>query len=154
MSEHLKDTDVADALAGCELDVAARRHLEGCITCRREVAALGEAIGDRRREMQRGEPDWQAQRAAALGRLAAAPSRREHGTWWRPVLALAATVVIAFAIGLLSKPSENRPAGRELAVEEVLAETEALLDDDSIPGFEIIDPGLDALERSDDNGLS
>jgi hypothetical protein len=30
-----------------------------------------------------------------------------------------------------------------MAVEEVLAEVDAVLDDDTLPGFEAIDPGLD-----------
>jgi len=45
------------------------------------------------------------------------------------------------------------PAG-EPSVEEILAEMDELLSDNSIPGFEIIDPELDDLKTFFDNGAS
>jgi hypothetical protein len=39
-------------------------------------------------------------------------------------------------------------------VDEILAEVDAVLDDDSIPGFEVIDPGVDTLEGYAANGGS
>ena len=40
-------------------------------------------------------------------------------------------------------PPSDPVAGSELPVEQILAEVDAMLADDSIPGFELIDPGLD-----------
>ena len=40
----------------------------------------------------------------------------------------------------------------ELPVEQILAEVDAVLADDTIPGFELIDPGLD--EEFYENGAS
>ena len=42
----------------------------------------------------------------------------------------------------------------DIAVEEILAEVDAVLEDDSLPGFESIDPGVSDLESMIENGAS
>ena len=56
--------------------------------------------------------------------------------------------------GVLLPGGAVDPVGDELAVEEILAEMDALLADDSIPGFEVIDPWVGELETDIENGAS
>jgi hypothetical protein len=143
MNRHLDDHEIATAVAGLELAGEAARHLADCLSCRRQVAAMEELIGQRRDELVADEPDWQRQQERVLARLpAAAPvvplrSRR----WLRPALSVAAALLVALAVGLLM-PSEDPPQQAELEdieVEEILAEVDAILADESIPGFEVIE---------------
>jgi anti-sigma factor RsiW len=157
MTQHLEDHEVDAAVAGLGLDKAARDHLDHCIECRRKVAAIEELIDARRGEMTGQEPDWEAQREAVLDRLPhAAPSAPvPRRGWWRPALAVAAVTVMAVGVGLLSPRGVELPSDlSDAAVEEILAEVEAVLADDSIPGFELIDPGYDDLESYLTNGTS
>ena len=61
-------------------------------------------------------------------------------------------------IGLseLRVPSTPVPTGGEqdLQIEEILAEVDAVLADDSLPGFESIDPGFDDPQSILENGAS
>ena len=72
----------------------------------------------------------------------------------RPVLAVAAVMVMAVGIGVLRWDRPVEPPVDEVAVDEILAEMDELLSDDSIPGFEIIDPETDDLASYFDNGAS
>jgi hypothetical protein len=74
--------------------------------------------------------------------------------WLRPVLAMAAALVLAVAVGVLRPDRSPVPPPGEPAVDEILAEMNALLSDDRIPGFEAIDPGVEALTAEIDNGAS
>lgn len=161
MTRHLDDDEIAIALAGDELKPPAAGHLESCLACRREVEALSEMLADRRRNLATGAPDWDLQRGEILSRLtrltSAASSRgRARARWFRPLLAAAA--VIALAVGLRVAWLPSAPADRlphsELEVEEILAEVDEVLADDSLPGFEPIDPGFDVDPRLFDNGTS
>ncbi len=149
MNRHLDDIQIADAIAGAELDEAATSHLGSCLDCRRRTTAMQELIGIRRRQMALGEPDWEAQRAAILHRLPEAQTARSGrlNTWLRPLLAAAAALIVVAVMGLL-RPGriEIVSNGDEISVEEILAEVDELLADDSIPGFEVIDPGMEELE--------
>jgi hypothetical protein len=71
------------------------------------------------------------------------------------MLVAAAVVMVAVVVGLIgpSGPEVGVTNG-EIPVDQILAEVDALLDDDSIPGFEVIDPGVDDLESYFANGTS
>ena len=147
MSMHLEEHEITSAVAGLELEPAAWEHLAACLSCRQRVASMRELIDVQRQRFEAEAPDWVRQRQEVLSRLpsalAAGPERRR---WWsRPLLAVAAVLVAAIGLKVLwTPPSPNDPmAGLELPVEQILAEVDAMLADDSIPGFELIDPGLD-----------
>ena len=149
MTNHLDEREISAAVAGRSLAGAAAAHLSSCFDCRRQVAELELLIGCRRAEQTSGEPDWEAARAAVLARLPEAGTQRRAARqlrWWRPLAAAAAVVAAAVAVGLLAPQRVAvDPGGSEMPVEEILAEVDAVLEDDSIPGFELIDPGLDTL---------
>lgn len=155
--KHLDDAQIAAAVAGLEMDGPGQEHLSSCVECHRQVGEMRDAIGARRLQMELTTPDWDAQRAAVLGRLTAGPpapavpSRR----WWRPAMAAAAALLVVTAVVLVGpRTTEMASSGADLPVAEILAEVEVLLDDDSIPGFEVIDPGVEALEGVLANGNS
>jgi anti-sigma factor RsiW len=148
--KHLDDHQISAALAGLDLDREVDEHLASCVECRGRVASMGELIADRRHRILAEEPDWIRQRAAVLDRLPGAssvPASSASRRWWRPALAAAAAVVVVAGLSLLGPRSVERTAANgEIPVAEILAEMDALLEDDSIPGFEVIDPGLEGLE--------
>lgn len=160
MSTHLEERDLARAAAELPLDPAAESHLASCLACRRRVAGSRELLAVRRRQSRSGEPDWEAQRRAILGRLEApgaevvalAPRRR-----WR-ALAAAAGIAAAIGLGLVTHRGSLTPGTEsELPVEQILAEVEATLDGPRYPGFEPLEsivPGADELEAAYSNGTS
>ena len=81
----------------------------------------------------------------------ARPKRR---LWTRPLLAVAAVLVAAIGLRALWAPAPVVDPGvvSELPVEQILAEVDAMLADDSIPGLELLDQGMD--EAIFDNGTS
>jgi hypothetical protein len=156
MNNHLEEHEITTAMAGLELDEAASEHLQSCLNCRQRVAAMRDAIEGRKRQLEAEAPNWEQQREQILRRvpstLTLQPSRRR--SWTRPLLAVAAVVVVAIGLRALWSPAPTvEPVGAsELPVEEILAEVDAVLADDSIPGFEVIDPGLE--EAIYENGTS
>jgi anti-sigma factor RsiW len=142
MTTHLNDDQIAAAVAGLELDRETERHLNGCVTCRREVAEFGDTVGARRAEMLEDAPDWKAQRAAVLDRLPAAPRIGQPHWWSGRSRALALAAAVACVIGLAALwPRETdspRQVAGDLPVAQILEESEALLEDGNIPGFEPI----------------
>ena len=155
--KHLNDDELSSAIAGLELSPDAERHLAVCVSCRTEIEALGGAIDERRGVLESQAPDWQAQRQAVMDRLPVRPVAPRQGArrWVRPILAVAATLVIAVGVGVLLPPGgTDAPTVQDLPVEEILAEVDALLADDSLPGFESIDPGVDDPESLFENGAS
>jgi anti-sigma factor RsiW len=155
MKTHLADEQIAAVVAGLELDDEVRRHLDTCLGCRAAVSEMRTLLDTRRREIEAGGPDWEAQRERVLAGLeegGAPPARRR---WWRtPAVAAAAVVVMAVGLGLLQMPGNTDRTAEEIVVEEVLAEAELLLADESIPGFELIDPGIDDLEAFAEGDVS
>ena len=107
-------------------------------------------------ELLADEPDWGVQAQQIMDRLpvAAAGHGRGRSSWLRPVLALAAVLVMAVGLGILRSNGPVEEPVVEPTVEEILAEMDELLSDDSIPGFEIIDPETDDLATFFDNGAS
>jgi hypothetical protein len=158
MTRHLDDQEMTAAVAELELAPERAEHLGSCLDCSRQVAVLARLIERRRAEMTAGEPDWEVTSAAVLARIAGSTGESpapQRVRWWRPLAAAAATVLVAVAVVLLSPGERGQaPARSELPVDEILAEVDAVLDDDSIPGFEAIDPGLDMLEGYAANGAS
>jgi anti-sigma factor RsiW len=156
MKIHLKPEEIAAAVAGLVIDDEAQAHLESCVVCRAEVADFDELVDARRRGLLTEEPDWEAQAERIMARLPAGTGtqRRRHFRWFRPALAVAATVVLAVGVGILRPDRPVAPPAGQLSVEEILAEVDELLSDESIPGFEIIDPEIDDLENYFDNGAS
>jgi hypothetical protein len=145
MKSHLTSEEISAAVAGLEIDAPARDHLEGCVVCRAEGADLERRIAIRRRELRAEAPDWDVQTRQIMDRLPAAAGKdaRRHRRWLRPVLALAAVLVLAVGLGILRSGGSAGPPAPEPSVEDILAEMDELLSDDSIPGFEIIDPWID-----------
>ncbi len=156
MTDHLTPEKIAEASAGLDLDRATQEHLKSCVSCRSEVASFERLVAARRVEMTDGEPDWDRQAAAVMARLPepAALSGRGRTRWLRPVLAAAAAVLLAVAVGVLRPDRPSAPPAAEPGVEEILAEMNELLSDDRIPGFEAIDPGVEALTADFENGAS
>lgn len=149
MTNHLDEREISAAVAGLELAGPAAEHLELCLECRRRIADTAQLIGRRRTAQDVSEPDWEAARVAVLARLPGVesePSAARRRYWWRPLAAAAAVVALAVAVGLLAPGRvADEETSTELPVEEILAEVDAVLADDSIPGFELIDPGLETL---------
>ena len=76
---------------------------------------------------------------------------------WSPC-SLAAAAVLLMVVGLRvlwvpGTPSDPR-GGDDIAIEEILAEVDAVLADDYLPGFESIDPGVSDPESMIENGTS
>jgi anti-sigma factor RsiW len=151
MKDHLDDAEFAAALAGEELAGRVSEHLGTCVGCRRQLAEMGGWIEERRQRMERDAPDWQDQRERIAARLDGAPVLRRR--WLRPAGAAAALAAVAVGVGIMQLPRGEDVRG-DLAVEEILAEADALLADDTIPGFEVIDPGFEGLGDDSDNGVS
>ena len=156
MTTHLTSDEITAAVAGLELEQVVRDHLESCVVCRAEAAVLKGLITARREEIQADAPDWAAQAAEIMDRLPtdAEAGRQRRPKWLRPALAVAAVLVMAVGLGILRLESPVGPPTDELAVEEILAEMDELLSDNSIPGFEIIDPEMDDLATFFNNGAS
>jgi len=158
MNTHLEDDEITLAVAGLELAPAAEGHLSSCLSCRRRVEAVRELIDERRRLLAADAPDWQRQRQEILLRLPPAALDRPHRGrhWLRPLLAAAAVLLVAIGVRILWAPAPPAPppAAAELPVEEILAEVNAILDDESLPGFESIDPGVDDPGSLFENGES
>jgi hypothetical protein len=70
-------------------------------------------------------------------------SRRR--AWSRPLLAVAAVILAAVGLRALWAPAPalDPSISAEIPVEQILAEVDALLADETIPGFELIDPEID-----------
>jgi hypothetical protein len=146
MKIHLEERELTAAVAGLELDATAEEHLGSCLSCRQQVSALRDAIDARRGDLEAEAPNWERQRHEIMLKLPATltvrPVRR---MWTRPLLAVAAVLVVAIGLRALWTPAPKPDAGvvSELPVEQILAEVDAMLADDSIPGFEVIDQGID-----------
>jgi len=156
MTNHMTSKEVSAAVAGLELEARAREHLERCVVCRAKAAELEQLIKARREELHANEPDWGIQARQIMDRLPAAAGGdgRGRSLWLRPVLALAAVLVMAVGLGILRSAGPVETPAAEPTVEEILAEMDELLSNDSIPGFEIIDPEMDDLTTFFDNGAS
>jgi anti-sigma factor RsiW len=147
MKTHLEEHEITAAVAGLELETTAEEHLGSCLSCRRQVAAMRDVIGARRGGLEAEAPDWDRQRREIMLQLPSTPAtqpKRRH-PWTRPLLAIAAVLVAAVGLRALWTPAPTADPGviSELPVEQILAEVDAMLADDSIPGFELIDQGMD-----------
>lgn len=150
MTTHLDDWQLSAFLASAELDRTMSEHLGSCMVCRRRLETFRQAVGEHRLALAEEAPDWQEQKQAILVRLDTtnrSASGRRPRRWLRPVLAAAATVVCVLGAALLQKTGDStlvatpRP---ELPIEEIFAQTEALLADDTIPGFGVFEHVTDA----------
>jgi hypothetical protein len=156
MKIHLDEHEITAAVAGLELEAAATEHLGSCLSCRQQVSAMRDLTDARRQDLEADAPNWDQQRQEILLRLPSAPAGQlaRRRVWTRPLLAVAAVLVAAIGLRALWAPAPTAdPVGdTELPVEQILAEVDAMLADDSIPGFELIDPGID--EGTFENGSS
>jgi len=156
MKSHMTSEEISAAVAGLDLEPSAREHFESCVVCRAEAADLERLIDVRRQKLLAGEPDWSVQAQQIMDRLpvAAAGDGRGRSLWLRPILVLAAVLVMAVGLGILRSRGPVETPVAAPTVEEILAEMDELLSDDSIPGFEIIDPETDDLTTFFENGAS
>jgi hypothetical protein len=156
MNNHLDEHEITAAVAGLELEATAAEHLGACLSCRQRVSAMRDLIDERRQELESDAPDWERQRQEVLLKLPAVPAVQpaRRRVWTRPLLAVAAVLVAAVGLRALwaPAPAVDPGIGSELPVEQILAEVDAVLADDSIPGFEFIDPGMD--DEIFENGAS
>jgi anti-sigma factor RsiW len=146
MKTHLEDHEITAAVAGLELEAAPEEHLGSCVSCRRQVSAMRNLIDARLEDLEAEAPNWERQRRQIMMQLpAAATARPGRRRWTRPLLAVAAVLVVAIGLRVLWAPAPVADPGivSDLPVEQILAEVDAILDDDSIPGFELIDQGMD-----------
>ena len=147
MKTHLEENELTAVVAGLELEAAAEEHLGSCVSCRRQVSAMRDVIDARRGDLEAEAPDWVRQRREIMSQLPPAPAVRpmRRSPWTRPLLAIAAVLVAAVGLRALWTPAPTADPGviSELPVEQILAEVDAMLADDSIPGFELIDQGMD-----------
>jgi len=156
MRTHLEEHEIIAAVVGLELEAAAEEHLGSCVSCRRQVSAMRDVIDARRGDLEAEAPDWERQRQEIMLQLPSTPTIRPLGRrrWARPLLAIAAVLVAAIGLRALWAPPPAVDPGivSELPVEQILAEVDAMLADDSIPGFELLDQGMD--DAIFDNGAS
>ena len=150
MNRHLNDQEMAAAVAGMDLDAEATKHIASCLACHASVMEMRDLLASRRAQLSSPEPDWQAQRERILDRLdhfGAVRTVRPH-RWRAALLAAAATVLLAIGIASLVPPPDQvvHVGAEDLQVEQVLAEVDALLADDSIPGLWPADPVSDTEE--------
>ena len=108
---------------------------------------MRDVIDARLEDLEAETPDWERQRQEIMLQLPSMPAtqpKRRH-LWTRPLLAVAAVLVAAIGLRALWMPAPVADPGvtTELPVEQILAEVDAMLADDSIPGFELIDQGMD-----------
>ena len=147
MKSHLEEHEITAAVAGLELEAVAAVHLSSCLSCRQQVATFREVIDARRQDLEAETPDWERQRREIMAQLPPVPTVRpmRRRTWTRPLLAIAAVLVAAIGLRALWAPAPAVDPGvdYEVPVEQILAEVDAMLADDSIPGFELIDQGID-----------
>ena len=147
MKTHLEEHEFTAAVAGLELEAAAEEHLGSCVSCRRQVSAMRDVIDARRGDLEAEAPDWEWQRQEIMSQLPSAPTVRpmRRRPWTRPLLAIAAILVAAIGLRALWTPASVVDPGvvSELPVEQILADVDAMLADDSIPGFELINQGMD-----------
>jgi predicted anti-sigma-YlaC factor YlaD len=147
MKTHLEEHEITTAVAGLDLEVATEEHLGSCVSCRRQVSEMQDVFEARRESLAAEAPDWERQRQEIMLRLPSTPmarSRRRR-VWTGPLLAVAAVLVAAIGLRALWTPAPVTDPGftAEMPVEQILAEVDAMLADDSIPGFEVIDQGMD-----------
>jgi hypothetical protein len=158
MNRHLDDQEIAAVASGVELEGWPKDHLASCLSCQQEVRALRTMVDTRREQLVEESPDWKRQKQEILLRLpqVQTSSRVQRSRWFRPLLAAAAVVLVAVGLGVLRPSSQNGGdlTGEEVPVEQILADVDAILADDSIPGFESIDPGVQDLEAVFENGAS
>jgi len=155
MKSHLEEHEITAAVAGLELEAAVEEHLGSCVSCRRQVSAMREVIDARLEDLEAEAPDWERQRQEIMLQLPPTPmARPRRRLWARPLLAVAAVLVAAIGLRALWAPAPVVDPGvvSELPVEQILAEVDAMLADDSIPGFELLDQGMD--DAIFDNGTS
>lgn len=160
MNRHLVDDEIATAVADLPLAETARSHLKSCLSCRAQIQEMKNLLNERRDLLTAESPDWEAQRQHILDRLpTSAPSiSLQRRRWLQPVMAMAATLILAVGVGFLRQSPET-PLRVEIAdaqLEELLAEAERLMADDSIPGLWVADPvtDVDELENLFANGAS
>ena len=156
MTSHMTSKEISAAVACLELETPAREHFERCVVCRAEAAELERLIDARREGLLADEPAWGVQARQIMDRLPAAAGGDGRGRprWLRPVLTLAAVLVMAVGLGILRSDGPVETPAADPSVEEILAEMDELLSNDSIPGFEIIDPEMDDLTTFFDDGAS
>ena len=155
MKSHLEEHEITAAVSGLELEAAVEEHLGSCVSCRRQVSATRDVIDARRGNLEAEAPDWERQRQEIMLQLPSTPmARSRRRRWARPLLAVAAVLVAAIGLRVLWAPAPVVDPGvvSELPVEQILAEVDAMLADDSIPGFELLDQGMD--DAIFDNGTS
>ncbi len=147
MNTHLEEHEFTAAVAGLELEAAAEEHLGSCVICRRQVSVMRELIDTRRSDLEAEAPDWERQRQEIMMQLPSTQTARfrRGRRWARPLLAVAAVVVAAIGLRALWAPAPvaDPAVVSELPVEQILAEVDAMLADDSIPGLELIDQEMD-----------
>ena len=119
LNEYVDGTLAAEARALVE------NHLAGCAGCRVAVAELRALVAGAAALPKSIEPDRELWTGVA-NRIGTRDTG--HGTrWWRPALAAAATVILAFALSRLlpTSPDLSRPGAEGWTIVEAQYETAA-----------------------------
>jgi len=155
MNRHLESKEVDALICGEELDQERMEHLRNCLSCRKQIESFREIVDAAALEIEAEMPEIDTQVEAVLGRLAAVEgvkepvSRAVSRQGLRRALLLAAATLLLILGGLKLRPGAGiavQPTPRPgLKIEEILSTTDALLADNSIPGFE----SLDSLDDTD-----
>jgi bacterioferritin-associated ferredoxin len=141
MSRHLTEDEITAAAAGLATGAEVDEHLAVCVTCNRAVEEFRHLVAERRASLEAEMPDWGAQRRRILVQLSepgaeVVPLHRGH--WRRTLLAVAAVVLAAVGVWLQFGRQAPAPAKPAVPVEKILAEVDATLADDQVPGFEAL----------------
>jgi len=160
-TQHLTELELVEAVAGRTGDPRVGEHLASCLACHTEVADLQQLISQRQHQLDTLAPSWELQRQQILERLPTSSTARPTHRWLRPVLAIAAALALSLGLAVLYQHSAGAPRQptQEEQLETILAEVDALLVQDSIPGFESLEeivPSTDELEEyyQTNNGAS
>jgi len=152
MKRHLDEKQLTGILMGEVMPTPIQDHIESCLSCRRKLDGLRNAVEAVRRDQESEMPDWDLQRQIILEGLENRQATNGTGELHRLrrlrrfILPLAAGVFLALG-GITLRQARVSPAvptpRPALPIEEILTQADALLSDDSIPGFE----GLDSLNN-------
>jgi anti-sigma factor RsiW len=140
MRRHLTEDEITTAAAGLASQAEVDEHLAACMTCSRSVDEFRRLVSKRRASLEAEMPDWGAQRRRILVQLGepwAEVVPLHRGRWRRTLLAVAAVVLAAVGVWL-QFGRQAPPARPGVPIEQILAEVDATLSDDQVPGFEAL----------------
>jgi len=157
MNTHWTDDDFDAFFCGDEIGPERLAHLKECLSCRKRVDDFSALVEGASRQIEAEMPEAGEQLESILVGIASLSTTQNHGRGrkWRALSGVQRSLLMAAATLLLILGGLSlRPAGRtrlaptprpDLQVEEILSTANALLADNSIPGFD----GLGSLNEGE-----